>query len=271
MSLIVGEFYVGQGLGNQLYTYASIRGLAESLGFDFAFCGKELFKGADIFDLDFGVQNFDYPNQKRFERRRVDKVCGHDFGVGDAGLFKIRVPTKVEGLLASPLYWRGGGDYLRKALKVRWIEPRHPATKAGCVVHIRGGDFLASNSRLSRQYYSDALACLGVSLEDVVVLTDDVRHAIRILGPRAPVFENNRSPTHPMTAEHHIGGSFVDDFWVLLTANAIVLSNSSFAFWGAVLNPSRPRVVAPKFWAAHECDRCHWSPGDLYCPEFQYV
>src|SRR5690606_28898459 len=123
MTVIVGEFYKGQGLGNQLYVYASIRGIAEQCGKDYAFVGRERFKGAELFDLDFGVSEFEYPKSKYYEKRLVDPCCGHDIASVDVGLLRhatnAEEPLKVEGLLAGRGYWPGGLKFVREIFRLK--------------------------------------------------------------------------------------------------------------------------------------------------------
>ena len=276
MKLIVGEFYKGQGLGNQLYTYASIRGLARLNNMHFAFAAVDKFKGHDLFELDFGVSDFDYPTRKLFERRCVDPRCGHDVATSDADLVRqsIEAPesVKVEGLLAGTAYWPGGMSFLKEILTLRSEVRTAIATcDRDTLIHVRGGDFLSSNSQLGKDYYQDALRRLQRGLDQVAVLTDDSDHARRLLGQNVHVLSDDAQGRHDMTANHHRGGSFVLDFIELLQARQIILSNSSFAFWGAALNVNNARVIAPRYWASRSCRYNHWSPGDLQCQEFEYV
>lgn len=276
MKLIVGEFYKGQGLGNQLYTYAAIRGLAHLSNAHYAFASVHLFKGQDLFDLDFGAAEFGYPKRKLFERRWVDPRCGHDVGGTDADLVRqcqdAPESVKVEGLLAGKGYWPGGVAFLRASLSLRpGVCTDGSVSGRDTLMHVRGGDFLHSNSQLGADYYLTALQRLQRRLDQVDVLTDDPDHVRRLLGHDAQILSGDEQGRHGMTASHHRGGSFVQDFIELLHARQIVLSNSSFAFWGAVLNVTNARVIAPKYWAARSCGAHHWSPGDLQCPEFEYV
>lgn len=276
MKLIVGEFYKGQGLGNQLYTYASIRGLARLNDIRYAFASVDQFKGHDLFDIDFGVTDFDYPKRKLFERRCIDQRCGHDVAATDAELIRqcnqAQESVKVEGLLAGKGYWPGGVGFLKEILTLRSeVRAATVACDRDTLIHVRGGDFLSSNSQLGGDYYQAALRRLERGLDQVAVLSDDPRHVHRLLGCNVHILSDGAQGRHEMTASHHRGGSFVLDFIELLHAQQIVLSNSSFAFWGAALNVHNARVIAPRYWAAHSCGGHHWSPGDLLCHEFEYV
>lgn len=277
MSLIVGEFYKGQGLGNQLFTYASIRGLAKLCDKDFAFAGVESFKGADLFDLDFGQASFSYPREKCYEVRVIDPDCGHDVGVTDMSLLRkienAKNSIKVEGLLAAKGYWPGGMRFLREILPIKEeiLCAKNLVCENSLLIHVRGGDFLYSNSILGSEYYATALSKLDMTSRDATVITDDPIYARQLLGEEIILDLKLENERHKMTADHHIGGSFVSDFLKLIYARNIILSNSSFAFWAAVLNIVGARVVAPTYWAARDCQVDHWSPGDFIFDEFEYV
>ena len=52
--MLVTEFYDGQGLGNQLWSYVSLRCIALYHGYDFGIISPDKFKGKEFIDLDFG-------------------------------------------------------------------------------------------------------------------------------------------------------------------------------------------------------------------------
>lgn len=45
-----------------------------------------------------------------------------------------------------------------------------------------------------------------------------------------------------------ISDSEINDFQLLLHADKLIISNSSFAWWGAYLNCKNAEVFAPKYW-----------------------
>jgi hypothetical protein len=53
--MIGTELYRGQGFGNQLWVYATLRSLAIDQNLDFSIIGSHRFKGKDFIDLDFGL------------------------------------------------------------------------------------------------------------------------------------------------------------------------------------------------------------------------
>ncbi len=52
------------------------------------------------------------------------------------------------------------------------------------------------------------------------------------------------------------------DFSAIQSARYLVLSNSSFSWWGAYSNLNAKFVIAPKFWASFNYSNGYWSNGD---------
>ena len=104
-------------------------------------------------------------------------------------------------------------------------------------VHMRRADYLDTNIwALPTSFFLDVLGTVD-ALErfDVVVVTDDPVFVRRELGD-VPRLVCERRP--PMT-----------DFQLLLHADVVVTSNSSFSWWGAWLNNGLDtQVIAPKNW-----------------------
>src|SRR5690606_13100243 len=45
-----------------------------------------------------------------------------------------------------------------------------------------------------------------------------------------------------------LSNNYIVDFQILQNAKALIVSNSSFAWWAANLNPKNPLVLVPNFW-----------------------
>lgn len=101
--------------------------------------------------------------------------------------------------------------------------------------HVRRTDYVAHGVALPASYYRDCLDRLGVGDErTVVVVGDDVDWLRSELGERRNYrYESNDEAVDLLLVAH---------------AGDVVVSNSSFAWWGAWLNERRPRVLAPRYW-----------------------
>lgn len=273
--MIVSEFYIGQGLGNQLFTYLSTISLARRFNHSYGFVGIHKFKGHDIFTLDFGEEISNYPSSKIYEVRFYDKDCGHDLGsrVTDITnkLENSSEDFKLEGLYADPEFWFENIQFVRESLVFNsHFRATLDKTPSKPIIHIRGGDFLESNSSLKIDYYQKALITSGKELNEFFIATDDPDYVRRLfLNEKLNFLPFNRR--HSSTAPHHIGGSFVLDFLELIASDYLIISNSTFAFWASLLNERASQIIAPIYWSAHHCNKQHWSPAQFNFRIFTYV
>jgi hypothetical protein len=110
----------------------------------------------------------------------------------------------------------------------------------GCVVHIRGGDFvkLGWNKITPQEYYLRAMDKLNSehSINEFCIVTDDVEYAKSILNTSVYNFK-------------FIGGkSLVEDFHLLASYKYKIISSSTFALWATVLFNNCEKVIAPSYW-----------------------
>lgn len=105
-------------------------------------------------------------------------------------------------------------------------------------VHVRGGDFINPKYNLChKEYYKDAISKFQNIEKKLIIFTDDKNYAKTLLK------EFNIS----IILSHGIEKSLID-MYMLSHAKNIIVSNSTFSFWGAYLsNISNQKVVAPKY------------------------
>ena len=141
--------------------------------------------------------------------------------------------------------------------------PASRVNNADGVIHIRGGDFLASavHRVVDAGYYLTALTKLRTqlpSMTSVAVVTDDVVHAAPIIDSmqRAqPDLALSLAPPPHAAA----GAAWLQDFVLLRDARARIVGNSSFAWWAAALDAQRAPTVSPDQWTRN-------VPRDLFLP-----
>lgn len=59
------------------------------------------------------------------------------------------------------------------------------------------------------------------------------------------------------------------DFQLLMNADTVIISNSTFAWWAAYLSPKKNTVIAPKNWMGFRIGKEH--PKKVMTPRFQWV
>lgn len=104
-------------------------------------------------------------------------------------------------------------------------------------VHVRGGDFLTTKFNLcSIEYYREAIDKIKTRLP-LIVFTDDEKYASQLLHD----YPIKKIVSHPVDKS-------IIDLYMLSISKYIILSNSTFSFWGAYLNRMQDVcVVYPKY------------------------
>jgi len=154
----------------------------------------------------------------------------------------LRDGVAYGGFFQSERYFAGYEDEIRALFTVRGEHLAEFSHRYGWLsryvcMHVRRTDYLDQSAlALPRSYFSDALAAVpGRESLDLVVVSDDpdgVRTELADLG------EFHIAANPPLT-----------DFLLLMNANVVITSNSSFSWWAAWLNTEPGvRVLVPQHW-----------------------
>jgi hypothetical protein len=108
-------------------------------------------------------------------------------------------------------------------------------------MHIRGGDYLRTSSvyhKLDIRYFEDSLMSLRNELGGIrtFVFTDDYDYARKIL---------KEIPGLEFLDQKGLRAS--EAMILISMAAGIVISNSTFSYWAAIINSSR-FIIAPRYW-----------------------
>jgi hypothetical protein len=260
--MIVTEFYKGQGLGNQLACYITTRVIAKDKGYDFGIMHSEKFKGADFFNLDFGVKviggtgheggppkklplriNY-YYNEKQI----IHPLNGSDIRLYDKDLVNIPDNTKIDGLMQDEQYIMHRKNEIREWLKVKKeYECYDYSSDDICIINFRGGEYVRHKDFfLNENYWKNAVNNMLIINKDFkfIVITDDVYTAKKFF-PSYDVFHFN----------------IAKDYIIIKNAKYLILSNSSFAWFPAWLSTDLKLCIAPKYWGQHNLSDGYWSLG----------
>mgnify|MGYP002777742357 CR=1 FL=1 len=285
------------GLGNQLFAYAAAKALALRNGCPLvldAFSGYQ----RDAFGRRFALGDFDLPDAvqpprqpfghplaERLVREFNDRLplswrtylfenvdpntFKHRYHPG-VGSFRVRRNAYLNGNFTSPRYFDDQADAIRRAL--RWRQPpTDPALTAlaaqladeqSVVVHFRldrpeTGSALPAFSnlkKLSPRYYETAFECL----------------AQRLSRPRWFCFTDSPERLDgfmvlPKNATVVSVPSATDALWLMRQGRNFVLSNSTFAWWGAWLSGAPgTQVLAPPVYD-------FWDNLDIYPADWRVV
>lgn len=264
-------------LGNQLFQYAFALAQRKRLKDRFFIDGYKYF----LFNRYFILNNYFTLSEPAGLRNLLDKTwfrLKHGFRPPDiiqdqwqdAGSFIRQHPDSdvfYRGFFQSEDYFREITPLLSKEFTVRDqhrinIRDFTDNDKQTIVVHIRRTDYLNWGNEtlgfglsLPDSYYHKCLSALDTTGKNILFLSDDIAYVKKTFPfPGALYSENNTEIT---------------DLQLLMQADYLVLSNSSFSWWGAYLNTRATKVLAPEYWLGFKIKK-EWPTG-IVCANWQAV
>ena len=272
--IIATELLKGQGLGNQLFCYVTVRSLAYAKGFDFSILNREIFannihsnKGMYFMDIDCGL---DVPKEafENVYHEREDRIflgnSMHDIehGCYVSGADKVFLDLDKTTLLYGNMQaWEYFGQYRDEIKKWLAVKPEYDCQEYArenlCIINVRGGEY-SGNSELflRRKYWLDAMEKMRKLRSDMefMIVTDDVDAARRVL---------------PEVEAHHF--DLAKDYTIIKNASYLILSNSTFAFFPAFTSETVKYIIAPKYWARHNVSDGYWASEQNIYDGFAYM
>jgi hypothetical protein len=244
-------------LGNQMFQYASLQGIARNRRLDWRIPPKDSFGKSypslrsniyDCFYLDTNIENHTGVGGTN---DRIEKIHGFD-----ADTFNnVADDSNLSGYYQSYKYF----DHIKKKIKRDFtFRPTSipPVKKENTVaIHVRRTDYLGLCSyhpNLADAYYLDALE-VSQGFTGAIVFSDDIEWCKGL-----DIFKDFEFSTR---------GPY-EDMHLMSLCGIHIIANSSFSWWGAYLSESN-RVVAPRNWfgpALPEND-----PSGYYLPEWTII
>lgn len=282
------SFQLFGGLGNQLFILAAGRYLAEKCAHEVSYNTWYLENFGENHGLSLESRGFaDHFEHKPpvsgksgrpfFERLGLTKrlhVPRYGFG-WDPELIRVSQGTQVKGYFQS---WRYAGALdrriSREAVLFRnatssWYrdETARALEERPLMVHVRRGDYRGLGSKfglVGQDYYSKAIRLarsLGMA-NDIWVISDEPDVAIDVLGVMNSTPRFIKPPP---------GTDAGESLALLAHAGANIISNSTFSWWGAFLNPAPEFVVAPDPWFRDLASPAQLLPANWLTAQHQFV
>ncbi len=274
------------GLGNQLFQCFAGLDLSKKLGIRLELDRRWITSNyshdkSDIQDFEFlkdveiiTTTNFGEVNYslERFKTKLAQKSLffAKTFNLDvpkKAGFTEIRYSgsyLELRGYYQSYLYFQSldlltkKSDWKLSGESSQFLEIRNIlAAEPFIAIHVRGGDYLSKSTlyhRLDAKYFKDSLFSLRDEIGCIrtLVFTDDYDYAKDVLREISGlVFIDQKG----------LRGS--EAMLLMSMAEGIVISNSTFSYWAAVINSSR-FIVAPKYWYLNRR-----VDENLYPPQWQ--
>lgn len=243
------------GLGNQLFQYATARGLMkknDKLFFDISSYGW------DYLDRKFSLPNFQVKGaiikKNQFEKfftpgtkfNKVINAIGQFKDIKEEGFFihqglkeQVKWFTNIQGYWQSPVYF----NELRKELLEELVPRELPSTQPEWVnqkntvaIGVRRTDYLVDTKYgfIGEQYYRDAIQLMKSKIDNplFVIFTDDLAWCKNFFKDEQFIFcdDENWSKDYLKV-------------YLMSKCKHQIISNSSFYWWGAWLNKNPNKII----------------------------
>lgn len=249
-------------LGNQMFQYASLKGIATANKTSFVIPPKDYFgknyptlsKFYECFDLNCirAVTNF---------KTYVEK----DFSFCPELLNGISEDLNLQGYFQSEKYFKHIEHEIKKdfsfisSIKNDCLNFKNSFGISGesISLHIRRGDYLnlqEYHPTILLDYYSKSLSKLPNL--PVIIFSDDPEWCLQ-----QELFEDDRFMVSSFNTPYF-------DMCLMTMCDYHIIANSSFSWWGAWLSESK-KVIAPKKWFGSSLS--HNNTKDLYCQNWEII
>ncbi len=242
-------------MGNQMFQYACAKNLELQHGF---ICSMDDLSKLEYFELAAGEHWRNKWKKKLFFHfgKRFFGMDVHNLEFDDmhknyySWLVNINKPSMIWGFFQSAEYFKQSTVQIKSYFKIKQAYQKdfnlfltkHQLKKGNYnAVHLRRTDYKGftvkglegDNFTLPASYYTKGIDKLAKELP-LVIVSDDPSYCQQIYGNLANVIISNEDA--------------ITDFQLLGNASGLVISNSTFAWWAAWLNPFAKSIICPKYF-----------------------
>ena len=256
---MIGFNYLGKmgQLGNQMFQYASLKGIARKHGYEFCIPNHDEVM-VDVLGNKLRIELFDAFDLREEGKFRIgfmktdQMVQEPTFHFCRELLEECPDDVCIVGYLQTEKYFTHIEDEIRKDFTFRkefedGYEEAKDMFDNPVALHIRRGDFIinhANHHNLSLSYYEKALKEFDDDMP-VVVFSDSIDWV-----KEQDLFKPDRFMISEQTDKFSDGAlvPYIDLCLMTLCDHAII-ANSSMSWWGAwLIQNEYKKVVAPKMW-----------------------
>lgn len=253
-------------LGNQMFQYASLKGIAANRGFDSCIPDESTFGVSDsnVKNCPANIHNtFNLQTFVRITNNRMVQESGYHF---DEELFNTcEDNVDLYGYFQSEKYFKHIENNIRSEFSFKdevvkdfknFID-QFSSDGEVISLHVRRGDYLNLQSfhpTPPLEYYEEALNKLPDA--PVIIFSDDPDWCFN-----QELFDSDRFlVSQDMSPDY--------DMCLMSLCKYHIIANSSFSWWGAWLANSK-KVIAPKDWFGPSLSQHDTS--DLYCEGWEII
>ncbi len=251
-------------LGNQMFQYASLKGIAGKHGYQYCIPKNSVVTDAlgnelrtelfDVFNLNVNIQKIE-----------TDQYLQEpSFNYSENFVNSCPDNVSLWGFFQSEKYFKHIEKEIRKdfTFKDEIVEDSESIIKDifddPIAIHIRRGDFLINSGNhynQSLEYYENALSKFD-SDRQVVIFSDDPKWCMS-----QDLFSSDRFIVSESAGPYH-------DLYLMTQCSDFIIANSTFSWWGAWL-ANRGNVIAPKKWFGS--NNSHLDTKDLYPDDWKIL
>ena len=251
-------------LGNQMFQYASLRGIASHKGYDFCIPPNDGTRNTnyllhDIFTL-AGAKNIGYVGGL-YKHPTSDDIChSTTFHFNEEFFNECPDNVNISGFYQSEKWFKHieedvRSDFIFKDEILSLCESFIKEFDITPIfVHVRRGDFIDRpdhHYNLSMEYFVESISKFDKDIP-VLVFSDDIKWCRdqEIFKPDRFNFSetSDRLPLNNFLRAQYTEGALIPyfDLCLMTLCNGGVISNSSFSWWGAWLQRNRTRdIICP--------------------------
>ena len=246
-------------LGNQMFQYASLRGIAHSLGYEFTIPESDF---ADEWNDHQLFDAFKLPHLKHRGRVPDRFLQERQFNFDAALLEKCPDDVSLYGYFQTEKYFEHIADSIREDYTF------HDEVQSNCEetmdgmdnaisLHVRRTDYVQKSQDhppCPLDYYEEALSHFDKDRQ-VIIFTDDIAwcKGQRIFQPERFLISETMNNVY--------------DMCLMTLCSDYIIANSSFSWWGAWLSKnSNAKVIAPKRWFGNNGYTAKNNTVDI-CPD----
>jgi hypothetical protein len=235
-------------LGNQMFQYAALRGIASKHGYSYSIPYSVFLNPWTDHQLNTCFRlnkNIIYGTQN------VQTISELSFNFDKSLFYNCLDNTDLNGYFQTEKYFSHIKDEIVKdfTFKVDFEKPFDEYV----AIHVRRGDYVNQpnfHPVCSKEYYLEALKLIPKKIP-LVVFSDDIEWCKENID--ADLYMENTTN--------------VQDLYLMTKATHNIIANSSFSWWGAWLNQNPDKiVVSPKVWFGPAYS--HYIMDDIRPPEW---
>lgn len=249
------------GLGNQMFQIAAGISKAKDLETEFF--------------INYNITHYGQQGKKpntykdNFYKKITQKEYVPDFVYGEPHFAFSPLPNKqdmvIDGYFQTEKYFKHNKNLIKESfyfsedIKNKINKRLKTINQKILGVHVRTGDFLSTGNFSShficnKKYYSNALECFNLNDYFIIVCTDSPADLFKFFPKEDIAFSNSSNE--------------LEDLYLLSQCDSLILTNSSFGWWGAYLGKEKNNVCVPSKWFAKDGPQDY---NDIYIDKWKKI